>query len=139
MLYILSMNEKTFRSFLEEDENKSPYISVLEDEFGINPKDLEDEPQIASFFSLGKTIQNLGPYKILKFNRNEDGKITHALVKKVNIKGFKNKKYLDRDGEMSRTENDPSEDETFLVDIKELDSLLSQDFQPPPQAPGGIV
>lgn len=133
------MSEKTFKTFLEEEENKHPYMSVLQDDLGINPKDLEDEPQIASFFSLGNTIQNIGPYKIVKFNRNSDGKITNAVVRRVEIKGLSCKRYLDRDGGLSQTDKDPSEGETFVVDIKDLDSLLSQNFQPAPAPAGGVV
>ena len=91
------MAEKSFRSFLEEDENKSPYMASLEDEMGIDPRDLEKEPQIGSFFSFGKIASNIGPYKVVKFKRNEDGEITHAIVKQINDPIINSRKYKDKD------------------------------------------
>jgi hypothetical protein len=131
------MSEKTFKTFLEDEENKHPYMSVLQNDLGVNPKDLAREPQMASFFSLGGTIQNIGPYKIVKFNRNEDGKITHAVVKRVDVK-LTDKRYLDLDGELAQTEKEAPGGE-FLVPIEDLDSVLSQNFQPAPAPPGGVV
>lgn len=131
------MTQKSFRSFLEEEEQKS-YISSLQDELGIRPEDMESEPQIASFFSLGgKFIDNIGSYKIIKFQRNEDGKITHAVVKKINDSNILSRRYKEKKDKIFRVDS-PEENETFLVKIEDLDKLLSQDFQPPPSQ-GNIV
>ena len=130
------MRKKSFKSFLEEEEQKS-YISSLQDELGISPEDMESEPQIASFFSLGgKFIDNIGSYKIIKFQRNEDGKITHAVVKQINDSNILNRRYKEKKDKILRVDA-PKENETFLVKIEDLDKLLSQDFQPPAQ--GNIV
>ncbi len=127
------MKKISFKSFLEEKEN--PYLSSLEDELGIDIKDLKNEPQIASFYSFGKTIQNIGSYKILNFKRNEKGEITHAVVKQANDPVIKNRKYKEKDGSIEREREKESlknTDQIFIVQIKDLDKLLSQDFTPPP-------
>ena len=123
------MAEKSFRKFLEEEENKSPYLSSLEDELGLDPRDLEKEPQIASFFSIGGTTNNVSPYRILKFKSNENGKLTHAIVKKINDPAIKKRAYKDKDSETVRVDDERSE-ETHIVPIEDLDKLMSQDFQP---------
>lgn len=128
------MDEKSFRKFLEEEE-KSPYLSALQDELGLDPGDLEKEPQIASFFSMGGITNNLGSYKIVKFKRNDEGKITHAMVRKINDPVMKKRIYKDKEGETVRVDKE-EEEKTFIVPIGDLDKLLSQDFQP---QPGGMV
>lgn len=123
------MTEKTFSDFLKEEEDKHPFLSSLGDELGIKPSDLETEPQVASFFSLGKTLSNIAPYKILSFKRNSEGKITHALVKQSSDKSISNRQYKDDGkGGFTRIEGEPGE-RTFLVGIDDLDKLMSQDFQ----------
>lgn len=118
---------KTFRKFIEEKE-QAPYISSLEDELGINIKDLEKEPQIATFFAFGKgNISNISPYKIIEFKRNEDGKITHAVVCKNDEGPINSRQYQDKNGEITRVKND-TENKKFIVAIEDLDKLLSQDF-----------
>lgn len=130
------MAEKSFRKFMEEEEEKgSRYVSSLEDELGIDSRDLEKEPQIASFFSVGGITRNIGPYRILKFKRNIDGDITHAVVIPSNDPTIRNRQYKNKEGEWFKLDNE-KETEKFLVPIEDLDKLLSQDFQPPP-APGG--
>jgi hypothetical protein len=124
------MVEKTFCEFLKEEEDKHPFLSSLGDELGINPSDLETEPQVASFFSFGKTLSNIAPYKILSFKRNKEGKVTHALVRQANDKSISNRQYKDDGkGGFARIEGKPGE-KTFLVGIEDLDKLMSQDFQP---------
>lgn len=129
---------KSFKEFLKEEENKHPYISSLEDELGIDTRDLEKEPQIGSFFSMGNITKNVGPYKILKFKRNDDGEITHAIVKNIDDHAIKNRKYKDQEGNLIKIDNEEVKTKTFLVPIQDLDKLMSQDFQPPPAPPGGI-
>lgn len=124
--------QKSFKKFIEEKEQNSPYISSLQDELGINIKDLEKEPQIASFFAFGKgNISNIGPYKIVEFKRNKDGKITHAVVAQNNDQAIQNRQYKDKEGNISRVKNDV-ENKKFIVPIEELDKLLSQDFSSQP-------
>jgi hypothetical protein len=124
---------KSFKAFLEE---KTPYMSSTEDELGIDPRDWEKEPQIGSFFSFGKNINNIGTYKILKFKRNQDGQITHAIVKQNNDLQIKNRQYKDKDGNVIRVDQE-TENKIFTIPIEDIDKLMSQDFQPPPQQ--GIV
>jgi len=119
---------KSFRKFIEEKNQQYPYISSLQDELGINVKDLEKEPQIASFFAFGKgNISNIGPYKIVEFKRNKDGKITHAVVSQNNDEAIQNRQYRDKEGDIARVNND-TESKKFIVAIEDLDKLLSQDF-----------
>lgn len=131
------MKPKSFKKFIEEKEKEvsSPHLDSLEDELGIDPRDLEMEPQIASFFSFDGQARNIGPYRIISFKKNNDGKITHAVVKRFDLPGIKNRSYKDEDGNMVRIDAQKGE-QKFLVPIGDLDKLLSQDLQPPPQAPG---
>jgi hypothetical protein len=134
----LAMRAKSFRKFVEDKEAKSPYINALKDELGIDSRDMEMEPLIGSFFSLGNNIKNVGPYKVIKIIRDEDGNPTHAVVKMIEDKSIKNRNYRDEDGEMKRVELG-SDEKAMVVPIDDLDKLMSQDFQPPPQPPGGIA
>jgi len=127
---------KSFKKFIEE---KHPYISALSDELGINAQDLEKEPQIGSFFSIGKgNINNIGSYKVLEFKRNKDGEITHAVVCQNNDLKIKNRQYQNKDGKMTIVKKN-EENKKFIVPIEDLDGLLSQDFAPPPNSGAGPV
>jgi hypothetical protein len=133
------MHKKSFRSFLEEEEKQS-YLSSLEDILGIDPRDMENEPQIGTFFSFGPEASeklgitsNVGPYTIKKLKRNKDGQITHAVVVKVNDPRIRKSDYKDEDGKMTRIPSE-KENETFLVNIEDLEGLLKQDLEPPPAA-----
>lgn len=113
-------------------------MASLEDEMGIDPRDLEKEPQIGSFFSFGKIASNIGPYKVVKFKRNEDGEITHAIVKQINDPIINSRKYKDKDGNITKVDDEKG-DKTFIVPIEDLDKLMSQDFQSAPGGMGGMV
>jgi hypothetical protein len=132
------MNPKSFRKFLEDKESSSPHIDALEDELGIDPRDIEKEPQIASFFSFGKEVRNIGAYKVVSIKRNKEGKITHAVVERRDDRAIKNRRYRDEDGKMTRM-NSNYETERMVVPIEDLDKLMSQDFQPPETPPGGMM
>lgn len=132
------MIAKSFRKFIEEKESQSPHIDAMQDELGIDPRDLEKEPQVAAFFGMGKEIRNIGPYKVVSLKRDDDGKITHAVVKRFDDRAIINRRYRDEDGKMTRMKND-YESERMVIPVEELDKLLSQDFQPPDQAGGGMV
>ena len=121
---------KSFKSFLKEEEN-SPYLTSIQDELGIDLRDLKKDPQVASFYSLGKTIQNIGSYIILEFKKNEKNQITHAVVLQINDPKIKNKKYKLKNGEIIKSKE--NKNKKFLIKIEDLDKLLSQDFQPPKQ------
>lgn len=128
------MRAKSFRKFVEEKEAQTPYLNSLEDELGIDPRDLEKDPQMASFFSLGGDIRNLGLYRIVKIVRDDDGNPTHAVVKTMEDPSVRNRRYRGDGDDMKRIEGD-GEEGTFVVPIEELDKLMSQDFQPPPGGP----
>lgn len=134
------MRPKSFKKFVEDKESSpsSPYINSLEDELGIDPRDLKTDPQVASFFSLGSDTKNIGLYKIVKVLKNDDGEPTHAVIKTMEDRSIKDRRYKDEEGGMKRVEGD-NEEGTFIVPIDDLDKLMSQDFQPPPQAPGGMA
>jgi len=132
------MRAKSFHKFLEERESSSPHIDALEDELGIDPRDIEKEPQIASFFSLGKEVRNIGPYRVVSLKRNSEGAITHAVIERRDDRGIKNRRYRDEEGKMTRMGAN-YEAERMVVPIEDLDRLMSQDFQPPPDAAGGMM
>lgn len=133
------MRAKSFRKFVEEREASSPHIDALEDEIGIDPRDLEKEPQIASFFSLGNKVRNIGPFRVVSLKRDDSGRVTHAVIRRFDDRAIKNRGYRNSDGGLVRTKRDEDADR-LVVPIEDLDKLMSQDFQPPPgAAPGGVV
>jgi hypothetical protein len=125
------MKPKSFRKFVEEKDASSPHLDALEDELGIDPRDLEKEPMVASFFGIG-------PYRIVRLKRDKSGRVTHAVVAAVDDTAIKNRNYRNNDGEMTRVKRAEGHEE-FIVPVEELDRLMSQSLQPPPQTPGGIV
>lgn len=132
------MAPKSFSKFVEEreaeDKARIPYLNSLEDELGIDPRDLEKDPQMASFYSLGGDTKNIGLYRIVKIMRDENGEPTHAVVKTMEDASFKSRTYRgDGDG-MKRVDGE-GEEKTIVVPIEELDKLMSQDLQPPPGGP----
>lgn len=132
------MRAKSFRKFVEDKEASSPHINAMQDELGIDPRDLEKEPQVASFFAMGKEIRNIGPYRIMSLKRDDNGNITHAVVRRFDDRGIINRRYRDEEGSMMRMKKDANS-ERMLVPIEDLDKLMSQDFQPPEAPPGGMM
>lgn len=114
---------KSFRKFVEERE-EGTLVSSLQDMLGINPEDLRNEPQLATFFSIASRGTNLGSYKIVGFKRSEDGKITHAVVKPMSM----DKTYKDEKDSPKRLPDGAVPSEEMLVPISDLDKLMSQDF-----------
>jgi hypothetical protein len=129
------MRPKSFRKFVEDKEREvsTPYIDAISDELGINPDDLGEEPQVGSFYSMGKDIKNLGAYRVIKIIRNSDGSPTHAVVRTIEDRAINDRRYRQGKEGMRRIEGEADE-KNFVVPIDELDKLLSQDFQPPPAA-----
>jgi hypothetical protein len=107
-----------------EEKEQDTLVSSLEDTLGINPEDLKYEPQLATFFKIASHGTNLGSYKILHFKRNQNGKITHAILRPLNM----DKVYKDRDGSMKNIAGGKMPHKDVLVPIGELDTLMSQDF-----------
>jgi len=122
-----------FREFIKKEE--SSYFDSLYDQLGINPEDYKKEPQIASFFSLGSTTVNIGPYQILDYKKNENGEITHVLVKQINDPKIHNVKYRDDKKVKDNV------DKKFLIPFADFQKLLLQSQNQPsePQDSGGIV
>lgn len=119
----------SFRNFLlQEEESFFTGMSKI----GINKDDYKKFPQYASFFSLGKTPVNFGSYSILDYKKNENGEITHVVVKQIKDPQFNNLKY-DKDNRELKDEEEGSE--VFVVPIGDLEELLTQGQQA--AAPGG--
>lgn len=127
------MCPKSFRKFIEETEKEtsSPHLDALGSEMGIDPRDLEKEPMVGSFFSMGNEIKNIGMYRIVRFKRDESGKITHAVVERMEDRAIKNRTYRDEDGALMQTKGS-DEGDKMIVPIEDLDKLMSQSLQPPP-------
>lgn len=121
-----------FKDFIKKED--ASYIDALKDQLGINPEDQKKDPKIASWISMG-TTRNLGPYTIVDYKKNKDGKITHALVKKNNSLGSIDYK--------DDTKVSSSKDMTYLISIEDLENqimLQGQNQATPPQDPtGGIA
>lgn len=134
------MCPKSFRKFVEESEKggSSPHLDALGSEMGIDARDLEKEPMVGSFFSMGDEIKNIGMYRVVRFKRDDSGKITHAVVERIEDRAIKNRTYRDGEGGVVQTGGDDG-GKKMIVPIEDLDKLMSQSLQPPPQAPGGIV
>lgn len=123
----------SFKNFLNEEES---FFSAMRDNLGINIDDYKKDPKIASFFSLGSSMVNIGPYKILDFKKNDNGQITHVLVKQINDPKIHNMKYIN-DKKFNK-----DSDENFLISIDDLQKLMLQG-QDQPQGQesigGGII
>ena len=113
---------KSFRKFVEDSENH-PLMTSLDDILGIDPEDMKKEPQIASFFKISQGT-NLGSYKIVRYQRNSEGKITHAVIKPIHA----DKIYKDKEGSPKRIPKEQMDSGEKLVPIKDLDVLMGQNF-----------
>ena len=115
---------KSFRKFLEE-KGAHPFIQSLEDVLGINPEDISGET--SAFFKMGEKGfgTNLGTYKIVDYKKNDEGKITHAVLKIVGI----DKKYKDDDGKFSQIPGSKDSGREIIVPIEDLDELMQQNFK----------
>lgn len=107
-----------------EDKEEETLMSSLEDMLGINPEDLRSEPQLATFFKIASHGTNLGSYKIMQFKRNEDGKITHAILRPISAQ----KVYKDKGDSMKKMPSGSMPSGDVLVPVGELNALMSQDF-----------
>jgi hypothetical protein len=116
----------SFRNFLKNEEES--YFSAMADQLGINPEDYKKDAKVGSFYSFGSNVVNIGPYSILDFKKNDNGEITHALVKQINDPRIHNMKYKND----LRTKADS--DETFLIPIDDLQKLMMQGQDQPQQA-----
>lgn len=115
----------SFSEFLKNEEES--YFSAMADQLGINPEDYKTDPKVASFFSFGSNLVNIGPYSILDFKKNDNGQITHVLVKQINDPRIHNMKYKND----LRAKADS--DETFLIPIEDLQKLMMQGQDQPQQ------
>lgn len=116
----------SFKNFLKEQES---YFSAMKDNLGINIDDYKVDPKVASFFSLGSKMVNIGPYKIMDFKKNDNGQITHVLVKQINDPKIVNIKYIN-----DKKVNNDGGNETFLISIDDLQKLLLQGQDQPQQS-----
>lgn len=124
----------SFCDFLKNEEET--YFTAM-NKLGIDKDDYKKFPQSSSFFSFGQVPFNLGIYTILDFKRNEKGDITHVKVKQIRDKHFNSLSYDKEDREKLDKSN---EEESFLVPIEDLESLMTQTNQQPAAPPeGGIV
>lgn len=134
------MRPKSFRKFIEDTERQasSPHLDALGDEMGIDARDIEKEPMVASFFAMGDEVRNIGTYRVVSFKRDQSGRITHAVVERFNDKAIKDRRYRDEDGNMVRTQGGEG-NERMLVPIEDLDKLMSQSLQPPASGAEGMA
>lgn len=126
----------SFRSFLESEESKSPHLDALQDELGIDPKEFQKSPKVASFFSLGKDMFSLSPYKIMNYQRDKNGNITHAVVKVINDPNIHRKRYKTSGGKNVGVPDYHDGNKTYLVPIKDLQGMMTQGLDQQ-QAGGG--
>ena len=77
-------NNLSFRDFLEYQKQKIDYLNQIQDELGIPPEVVADSPQTLANFSVGGNSYNLSGYKIVGYDRDSDGEITHARIQMMN-------------------------------------------------------
>ena len=119
------MKPLSFKYFLESEE-QSGHLSALANDLGIEPEDMEGQPFVGSFFSLGKDAYNLSAYQVVDFKRDSSGKPTHAVIKLMS--GGGRKRYKKKGDKMLRVDDSPN-DKTYLVSIDKLQDLMTQGLQ----------
>lgn len=114
------MHKLSFAKFLQNEEET--YFTGMS-KIGINKDDFKYFPQSPSFFGFDNFPVNIGSFTILDFKKNDDGEITHVLVKQTRDPQFNSLKY-DKDNKESEDESSSSEE--FLVPIEDIEKLLLQ-------------
>jgi hypothetical protein len=129
------MKNISFKKFLISEEES--FFSAM-GKLGIHKDDYKKFPQYASFFALGRFPVNFGNYSILDYKKNENGDITHVLVKKINDSKVSSLNYDKNNNEKL---NQSDEDERFLISIDDLEELMSQgnQQQQDPGQMGGLM
>jgi hypothetical protein len=116
---------KSFKKFLED--KGYPFIKSLDNILNIDTDQLENDPQIGTFFSMGLG-SNLWSYQVVGFKKDKNGNKTHAVIKPISAdKTYKN------DGKMSEIPN-RAEMKEKIITIEDLDALMRQSFEPQGQA-----
>ena len=122
-------NNLSFRDFLEYQKQKIDYLNQIEDELGIPPELVADSPQTISQFSIGGNSYNLSGYKILGYDRDSDGNITHAKIQMMNDTSDTTKKKFkkDDDGKQIRVSayEDP-DNKVYTIPVEQLNTALLQ-------------
>lgn len=129
-------NNLSFRDFLEYQKQKVDYFGQIEDELGIPPEVVADNPQTIANFSIGGNSYNLSGYKIVGYDRDSDGEITHAKIQMVNDSNDTTKKKFkkDDDGKLIRVKAyDHPDNKIYTIPIDQLNTAMLQglDSQPP--------
>ena len=121
------MDEKTFKAFLEEEEDKHPFLTSLKDILGVSPFDYDKEALVSSFVKT-KLCGNIANVDVIEFKKDKNGNITHALV---NI-SYPQKIYKDEEGTTKQIDTkEPREPKKILIDVRELDDFMKKAFSQP--------
>jgi len=134
------MEPISFRQFMELEEKEVNHFTALADELGVDPKAFIGSPQVGSFFKLGD-IYNLGAYKILGFESDDEGTPTHCRVQMVNRLHMPRKRYkMKGDDPVRIPDNDQdADDKVYLVPVDQLQKLMMQALlQTPSPEMGGL-
>jgi len=136
----MELNNLSFKDFLltiETVERKLGHLDSLEDELGIDPKDMEKGVQVSPFMSMGSTY-NLSPYKIVGYTY-ENGRPAYAKVKIMNVEGMPTRKrWKKQDGKMIRIDDAEPDDKVHLIKIDKLEDLMTKGMTPPAGMAGGM-
>jgi len=134
------MEPISFRQFMELEEKEVNHFTALADELGVDPKAFVGSPQVGSFFKLGD-IYNLGAYKIIGFEMDDQDVPTHARVQLVNRLDMPRKRYKMKGEDPVRIpDNDQdADDKIYLVPVDQLQNLMMQPLlQTPSPEMGGL-
>ena len=134
------MEPISFRLFMELEDSKVNMFTQLADDLGVDPKAFLGLPQPASFFKLGD-IYNLGMYKIVGIETDDEGHPTHCKVQLINHLKMPRKRYKVQRGTVVRIPDDEedADDEVKLIPVDQVQNLIVQALQQQ-QAPemGGL-
>lgn len=128
-------HELSFKQFMElTAEKPATHLDVLRDELGINPEVLSQIPQMLANFKMGGDSYNIGSYKIVGFDRDDDGQITsvkisftHDPVQSITHK----RKYKTVDGkQVEAPDNDPDTG-IKVIPIKLFNKMMTQGLDQP--------
>jgi hypothetical protein len=121
-----------FSEFIKKEE--ASYIDSLKNQLGIHPDDQKKDPKIASWISLG-SMKNIGPYIIIDYKKNSDGKITHALIKQNNDSNNISINYSTDNSVIKNNDKD----KTFLISIEDLENQIMLQGQNQQANPSGGI
>ncbi len=128
---------KSFRQYAELRQAAPSFLDSLERELNIRPEDLEGKSASwGANVTLGKFTYNGLIYQIVKWEKDDQDRITGAIIKPIDaqrayVKGA--------EGKMVRSPDDhEDEGKGMFISKEDLDKLMNQEAGSSPSASGGL-